>query len=98
MRDILLLVITGSISLTALARPFVGLLGFISYSIVAPHSQVWGIARTISHGELIILCTFAGYVLSSEPKRIPLQRESVLLIGLWAMFCISTMFALSPQE
>lgn len=98
MRDILLLIITGSISLTALGRPLVGLFGFIAYSIVAPHSQVWGIARTIPHAELIIICTLVGYFLSGEPKKFPLGRETILLFGLWCTFAISTIFALSPKD
>ncbi|HJY82398.1 MAG TPA: putative O-glycosylation ligase, exosortase A system-associated, partial [Candidatus Binatia bacterium] len=81
----------------ALSRPVTGMLAYVCYSLLAPHSLTWGRARTFPHVQLIAICTIVGYMVWSEPKRFPRQRELILLLALWGMFGISTVFALYPD-
>lgn len=98
MRDILLFGITGLILMAALMRPFNGMLAYIAYSFIGPHSYTYGMARSFSHVQAIAICTLVGYFLSPERKQLPAQREVILFIALWAAFGISTILAIMPDR
>lgn len=97
MRDVVLLALTGLFTLAALRRPLVGMLAFVGLSIVGPHSLTWGIARTFPHSQAVGLATIVGFLFSSEAKRFPRGREASLALALWALFIVSTFFALEPE-
>jgi putative inorganic carbon (HCO3(-)) transporter len=97
MRDVALLALTGLFTLIAFRRPLVGLLAFVSLSILGPHSFAWGIARTFPHSLVVGLATILGFLLSPEAKRFPREREARLVLALWALFTVSTFFALEPE-
>jgi probable O-glycosylation ligase (exosortase A-associated) len=97
MRALILFAVTTFCALTALRRPTFGLLAYICFSFLAPYSLTWGAARSFPHIEVIALCTMAGIVLSPKGTRFPRQREVGLLLGLWGMFGISTLFAIYPD-
>src|SRR5207249_4450569 len=46
----------------------------------------------------IAVATIVGYFISSEPKRLPRQVEAYLLVALWAVFAMSTVTAVYPDE
>jgi putative inorganic carbon (HCO3(-)) transporter len=97
-RDILLLAVTLVCSIKALHRPLAGLLAFVFYGLFAPQTWVWFIARDLPHSQIIGICTILGYLLSSERKRLPIQRESILMALLWVFFGISTLFAVEQES
>lgn len=96
MRDILVIGVVVLCSLVALRRPVFGMLAFVCLSLLNPHGMTWGIGRTFPFAQVIAIGTLVGYCFWSEPKRLPRQRESILLLALWGMFGISTLFALYP--
>jgi len=98
MRDILLLTIVGVFAPVALFRPVVGMLFFVWLGFFNPQSHAWGIARTLPLSQIIALATMAGLFLSKETKRFPVWRETLLLLGLWVGFGVSTFFALFPDR
>ena len=98
MRDVVLLALTGLFTLIALRRPLVGMLAFVSLSILGPHSFTWGIARTFPHSQVVGLATVVGFLLSSEAKNFPREREARLVLALWALVTVSTLFALQPEQ
>ncbi len=98
MRDILLLICTGGVSLSALARPVFGILAYIAYSFLAPHSYTWGIARSFPHVQVIAICTLAGYAFWTEPRRFPRQREFAMFLALWVDFAFTTILAIYPDQ
>ena len=97
-RDLILIAVVLGLTGIALIRPFTGLLSFIVFSIVNPHSMAWSFAQTFPGVLPIALATIVGYLISSEPKHLPRQREVYLLLGLWLMFCVSTSTAFYPNE
>jgi len=97
MRDILLLAITGSLSIVALSRPVIGMLAYFAYTFLAPYSYTWGLAKTFPHVQALAACTIVGYVLWSE-KRFPKQREFTLLLTIWGVYILSTITAFSQDE
>jgi probable O-glycosylation ligase (exosortase A-associated) len=98
MRDLLLIAILIPCSLKALYQPVFGLLLFTCLGFLAPHSMTWGIGRTFPFSQLAGVTTIVGYLFWSEPKKFPRQREFTLLLALWVMFGVSTLFAIFPDR
>jgi probable O-glycosylation ligase (exosortase A-associated) len=98
LRDTVLIAAVLICSAIALRRPFFGMMTFVSLAFLNPHYAAWGMARVIPLSQITVAATLIGYFLSSERKKLPLQRESVLLICLWAIFGISTVFAIEPDR
>jgi probable O-glycosylation ligase (exosortase A-associated) len=96
-RDLVVLAAIIIISGLALRRPFVGLQGFLVFSIVNPHNMAWAISATINPIQPIAGATLLGYVISSEPKHLPGRAEVYLLFGLWLAFGASTLTAVYPS-
>jgi probable O-glycosylation ligase (exosortase A-associated) len=98
MRDLLLIAILVPCALKALYQPVFGLLLFTCLGFLNPHSMTWGIGRTFPFSQLAGITTIVGYLFWSEPKRFPRQQELMLLLALWGMFGISTLFAIYPDK
>ena len=98
MRD--LLFVTGVLisALIALRRPVYGILAFICVSLLNPHSLTWGFGRTFPFAQTIALGTLVGFIFWREKRALPQQREFFLLLALWAIYGISTIFAMEPQK
>jgi probable O-glycosylation ligase (exosortase A-associated) len=95
MRNILLIFTVLTCSLVAIRRPVVGMLTFVWLGFFNPHSMTW---TTFPLSQLVAGATILGYLLSPEPKRFPVQRESILLLVLWILFAITTAFAIYPDK
>jgi probable O-glycosylation ligase (exosortase A-associated) len=98
MRDSILLAAVAMASLFALRRPSFGLLTFAFLGFVGPQSYMWGFGRTFPFSQLVAVSTILGLFASSERKTLPIHRETLLLILLWAYFGVSTLSALYPAE
>ena len=82
----------------ALMRPFIGVLAYVAYSFIGPHSYTYGMARSFSHVQAIAICTLVGIIFSSDRKQIPKQREFALLVLLWIVFGMSTLSSIAPDN
>ncbi len=98
MRDILFIAVVVGCSLIAVVRPVFGTLAFVGLSFLNPDSMTWDIGRTFRFALFTALGTIVGYFFWHEPKRFPRQREATLLLALWGMFGISTLFAISTER
>ncbi len=97
MRDILLLLFTVSMSLLAVGRPLIGMLTFVGFGNLGPQSLTWGVARTFPHSQVIGLATIIGFSLTRDAKWFPREREAMIMLALWIVFAMSTLFALEPE-
>jgi probable O-glycosylation ligase (exosortase A-associated) len=97
-RDILLIAFVGICTATALFRPFIGLLAFTFLGFFAPQSIVWGIAKTLPLSLIVAVGTIAGFLMGPEHKKMRMQRETVIILALWTVFCFTTIFAINPPE
>lgn len=97
MRDVVLILLTLGLSFMAIRRPVVGMLAFVGYGLLSPHVFTWGIARSMPHSLILAVCTIIGVMFNREAKTIPLERETLLLILLWALFGVSTVFAIEQE-
>jgi putative inorganic carbon (HCO3(-)) transporter len=98
MRDLVLIGIVGLCCLGSSVKPVFGMLCFVFFGILNPHSFTWGMARTFPASYCIALCTLAGYALWFRPKRLPLTRESIIMLCLWALFFLTTLYANYPDS
>jgi len=98
LRDLLLIAVVVVCSVIALGRPAAGLLMFVVFGFLGPHSLTWTIGQTFRHSLLVGSSTIVGYIFSSESKKLPQQRECFLLFLLWGLFGLSTFFAIDPDK
>jgi len=94
MRDLILVTAVGICALVALGRPTFGMFVFVCLGFLNPHSMTWGFGRTLPLSQFVAIGTIVGWPFSSEPKRLPIQRETIIFLTLWGAFGISTLFAL----
>lgn len=94
MRDILLLVLVAGFTAAALFRPVVGIMFFAWLGFFSPQSYTWDLGRTLPLSQIAAIGTMVGYVFWHKRIKIPLLRETLLLLGLWLTFGISTIFAI----
>lgn len=94
MRDIVLVTIVLGCALGALRSPVFGILTFVFFGLFNPQGMTWGFGREFPLAMMVAVATMISFAFWSERKRLPFQRESLLLFALWAVFGISTLFAI----
>ncbi len=96
MRDILVIgIVVASLPLCFM-RPFFGCLMWAWIAFMNPHRLAWGMARQFPVAYLIGLATLLGFVLSTEPKRVPRNAGTYTLVVLWLLLGASTLVAYHP--
>ena len=98
MRDVILVLIVLVAAVVAFRKPVYGMFIFVAFGIINPQSFTWGFGKTFPLAQITAIATISGYLLSSEPKRFPKQRETWMLLGLWLLYCISTIDAIFPHR
>lgn len=79
-------------------KPFIGILLWCIISYVNPHRYSWGFAYNFPVAMLVGATTILGWCFSASKGRLPRQRETYLLLGLWLLFVISTITAIYPES
>ncbi len=97
MRDIFLLAVFAGLVPAILFRPHVGILVWAWISYMNPHRLTWGIAFDLRLALMCAAVTFAAWVLSREPVKIPLKTTTVLMGLLIVWTFITTQFAVAPE-
>lgn len=98
MRDIVLVAAVWVAALIGFRHPAFGMMTFVFLGFFNPHAYTWTFARTFPLSQVIAISTILGMLVSRERNKLPLQRETVLLILLWGSFAWSTLFAVYPVE
>ena len=97
-RDIVVTaIIIGSLP-ACLARPWVGILMWSWIGYMNPHRLTWSFAYFLPFAMMVALATLVGLLFTRERKPLPRTIEVYLLVALWVLFTISTVFATSPVE
>ena len=81
-----------------LMRPYVGITMWCWLSYMNPHRLTWGFAYSLPFALAVALLTIVGTVLSKEPKRLPLNAISVLIVMITIWISITTVFAIVPDQ
>src|SRR3546814_4159224 len=81
MRDVLILLLAFSVVPLTFLRPHVGILAWCWISYMNPHRLSWGFAYEFPVAMMIGLSTLAAWVLSKEPKKLPINAVSALMLA-----------------
>ncbi|MFI5397420.1 MAG: putative O-glycosylation ligase, exosortase A system-associated [Candidatus Binatia bacterium] len=98
MRDIVLLAVILASLPVCFARPFFGGLVWTWVAFMNPHRLAWGMARNFPVAYLVALATLGGFLVSSEPKRLPRSAGTYALWALWVLLGASTLVAYLPDN
>ena len=96
-RDIVLVVVIAGLLPVCFFRTWIGVLVWVWLAFMNPHRLTWGFANTLPFSEWVAMATLAGLVFSGDRKRFVWTRETILLLALWAWFCVTTLTALYPE-
>ncbi|MGF1606311.1 MAG: putative O-glycosylation ligase, exosortase A system-associated [Rhodothalassiaceae bacterium] len=77
--------------------PFVGIMAWFWFGFLNPHRMVYGLMTTLPIAAMIAATTLMAYFFSREPKRLPKDPGSVLLILLMIWVTFTTFFAVVPS-
>ncbi len=97
MRSAALLMVFAALLPYILIKPHVGVLAWSWFSYMNPHRLTWGFTYSFQFLQIIALVTLIGWFLSKEPKRIPFNTLSCLLIFLSIWVSITTVFSLAGE-
>lgn len=97
MRDLLIaFFLLGSIPVI-LMRPYVGLVMWFVVSFMNPHQMAYGFVTTMPVALLIGGSTLVGFVFFREPKRMPVDATTGMIMALMAWITVTTLIALKPE-
>jgi len=90
MRDILItLIVFGSLPMI-MRRPFVGVVMWTWLGLMNPHRMAWGFSMSFPFAFIVFITTVFAYMISKEPKKLPVSREIMLLLIFMAWMFITT--------
>lgn len=78
----------------AAAQPFVGVLLWSWISFMNPHREMWGAAANLPWALMVLCATLVGCIIAREPRRLPLNAVTILLLVLLVIFTITTLTGL----
>ena len=98
MRDILVtLIVFGTLPLIY-KRPYWGAVLWIWISVMNPHAQGWGFARTFPFAAIIAAVTIVSLVVQKEDKKLPMVPTIVVFITLLVWMSLTSLFAIHLDQ
>ncbi len=97
MRDIAFTLFALSMVPVAFWLPHVGVLLWSWVAFMAPHRLTWGFATELQLNMIFALATLVAWVMSREPKRLPIHPTSILVMAFSVWITVTTLFALNPD-
>ncbi|RKK01470.1 putative O-glycosylation ligase, exosortase A system-associated [Pseudoroseomonas wenyumeiae] len=94
MRDLAFMAAMASLLPLAIMRPFAGVLLWSWISFMNPHRLVWGFAMELPWAMAVFAATLVGCVLAAEPKRLPMNGVTLLLVALLGCFTATSFAAM----
>jgi len=98
MRDLLLTMLVFGLLPYVLMRPHVGILLWSWLGYMNPHRLSYGFAYSFPFAQLVAIALILALVFSKEPKRLPITPVTVVWLLFLFWMCISTVFALYPED
>lgn len=97
MRDILVTIAVFGTLPFIFKRPWIGIIVWTWLGFMNPHRMAWGFSTSMPFAHIVAVTTLLAMMMSKEEKRIPWERESVVLLILVAWMVLTTLFAIYPQ-
>ncbi|GGC16852.1 putative O-glycosylation ligase, exosortase A system-associated [Pseudoduganella buxea] len=99
MRDVLVTLLVFASLPYIFKRPSIGMVMWIWISVMNPHTQGWGFARDFPFAAIIAVVTVAAMCTNSHRRyRLPMTSVTVTFMLFIAWMCITSMFAMHPEE
>lgn len=97
MRDVIItLLVFGSLPYI-FKRPYFGVVMWIWISVMSPHTQGWGFARSFPFAAIIAATCILSVVVSKEKKGLPGSPVTWTFIAFLAWMSITSLFAIHPE-
>src|SRR5262252_873711 len=94
---IVLAIILGSLPF-CFARPYIGIYMWAWISYMNPHRLTWSNdVKYFPVAQYVGIATLLGYLFTKERDKLPMEREVVLLMLLWAFYTFTSFFGLSTS-
>lgn len=98
MRDVIItLIVFGSLPLV-FKRPYLGAVLWIWISVMNPHTQGWGFARSFPFAAIIAGTTVLSMLVNKERFRLPAHPVTAIFIVFLLWMGLTAMFALHPEN
>lgn len=98
MRDVIItLIVVGALPFI-LRNPSYGMVGWIWISVMNPHMQGWGFARTAPFAAIIAVVTMLAMLVNRERYRLPMTSVVWTFILFVAWMTLGTLFAFYPDR
>jgi putative inorganic carbon (HCO3(-)) transporter len=98
MRDILVTLIVFGSLFKIYKQPYIGAVMWVWISVMNPHSQGWGFARTFPFAAIIAAVTVVSLVLSREEKKLPMTPVTWTFIAFIVWMSIASIFAIHLDQ
>jgi len=99
MRDVLVTLLVFASLPYIFKRPSIGMVMWIWISVMNPHTQGWGFARDFPFAAIIAVVTVAAMFTNSHRRyRLPLTPVTVTFMLFIGWMCVTSVFAMHPEE
>lgn len=98
MRDILVTILVFGSLPYIYKKPWWGAVMWIWISVMNPHAQGWGFARTFPFAAIIAAVTVLSLVVYRGDKKLPLTAPIVLFITFLFWMSVTSVFAIHPDQ
>lgn len=97
MRDIFLIIVVAISLGFTLRYPFVGVLVWEWFAMMAPHQSAYGFSRSLPLNLIIAVTTIGSWLASKEPKKLPSNSVTILFVVFLIWMTFNSFFAYSPS-
>ena len=98
MRSLILFMVFLVLAVLSLTMPSIGVLTWAWIAIMSPHRLTWDFTYTLQLNLIIVVITFIAWVVSREPKRLPMNSATVMIMLFMAWMTLTTMTSLAPAN
>jgi probable O-glycosylation ligase (exosortase A-associated) len=79
-------------------RPHTGIILWAWTAMLVPNTFLFGIGASVRYNLIFALATFFAWLISKEPKKIPLNSTNILLFIFLFWVCLATVFGVAPAK
>ena len=80
MRSLILFMVFLVLAVLSLTMPSIGVLTWAWIAIMSPHRLTWDFTYTLQLNLVIVVITFIAWIVAREPKRLPMNSATVMII------------------
>ena len=98
MRSLILFMVFLVLAVLSLTMPSIGVLTWAWIAIMSPHRLTWDFTYTLQLNLVIVVITFIAWVVAREPKRLPMNSATAMIILFMAWMTLTTATSLAPAN